>query len=385
MTKEVFQFFLKYRDDTQVSETRGLELTEQGDSKLKPLERYLTVWIFAAMAIGIGLGAALPNIPDILDSMRIGTVSLPIAIGLVWMMYPPLARVKYEELSKLKQSGKALQLSLVENWVIGPFLMFGLAWIFLWDFPEYRMGLILIGLARCIAMVLVWNQLAKGDSEVCAVLVALNSVFQILFYSVLAFFFITVMSSWIAGADAGAVVNISMLDIAESVFIYLGIPFIAGVVTRFGMIRLRSKEWYDNEFMPKLAPTALIGLLFTIVVMFSMKGNLILSLPYHVLRIAIPLVLYFIIMFGISIYLGYKLRFNYSNSVTLSFTAASNNFELAIAVAVSVFGIDSGQAFATVIGPLIEVPVLINLVHVALWAKRKYFDKRSGPEITAPC
>lgn len=360
-------------------------MPEDGSKRLKPLEKYLTIWIFVAMALGIGLGAIFPNIPDVLDSMRIDTVSLPIAIGLIWMMYPPLARVKYEELSRLKQSGKTLQLSLVENWVIGPFLMFGLAWIFLWDFPEYRMGLILIGLARCIAMVLVWNQLAKGDSEVCAVLVALNSIFQILFYSILAFFFITVMSSWIAGPDAGVVVNISMADIAKSVFIYLGIPFIAGILTRFGMIRLKGKEWYDNEFIPKLAPTALIGLLFTIVVMFSMKGNLILSLPYHVLRIAIPLVLYFVIMFGISFYLAYKLRFSYSNTVTTSFTAASNNFELAIAVAIGVFGIDSGQAFAAVIGPLIEVPVLISLVNVALWAKQKYFDKRSEVEITGPC
>jgi len=356
-------------------------LANKSGKSLKPLEKYLTLWIFLAMGVGIGLGAIFPGTSDVLDSMRLDSVSLPIAIGLIWMMYPPLARVKYEELSRLKQSGNALKLSLVQNWIIGPLLMFGLAWIFLWDYPEYRMGLILIRLARCIAMVLVWNQLAKGDSELCAVLVALNSVFQIILYSVLAYFFITLLSSWIAGPSAGAVVNISMVTIAKSVFIYLGIPFIAGILTRFGLIRLKSREWYDDKFMPKLAPTALIGLLFTIVVMFSMKGDLILLLPGHVLRIAIPLVLYFLIMFGLSFYIAYKLKFKYSETATLSFTAASNNFELAIAVAIGVFGIDSGQAFAAVIGPLIEVPVLISLVNVALWAKRKHFDKRSGVEI----
>lgn len=327
------------------------------------------------MAAGVGIGALFPGISTVLDSFRIDTVSLPIAVGLIWMMYPPLARVKYEELPRLKKSGKALKLSLLENWLIGPFLMFGLAWVFLWDFPEYRIGLIVVGLARCIAMVLVWNQLAKGDNELCAVLVALNSVFQILLYSILAYFFITLLSSWVAGPSAGVVVQISMLDIAKSVFIYLGIPFIAGILTRFGLMRLKNKEWYDGKLMPNLAPTALIGLLFTIVVMFTMKGKLILDLPYHVLRIAIPLVFYFLIMFGLSFFLAYKLRFNYSDTATLSFTAASNNFELAIAVTIGVFGINSGQAFSAVIGPLIEVPVLISLVNVALWARNRYFAK----------
>ncbi|MFQ5883590.1 MAG: ACR3 family arsenite efflux transporter [Thermoplasmata archaeon] len=351
-------------------------MSEEQKKTLKPLEKYLTFWIFLAMAIGVALGAVFPEIGSLLDSMRIDTVSLPIAIGLIWMMYPPLARVKYEELSRLKKLGKAVRLSFLQNWVIGPFLMFGLAWIFLSDFPEYRIGLIIIGLARCIAMVLVWNQLAKGDNELCAVLVAFNSIFQILFYSILAYFFITFLSSLIAGPSAGIAVDISMVDIAKSVFIYLGIPFIAGISTRFALIKLKGKSWYGGKFMPKLAPTALIGLLFTIVVMFSMKGNLILALPYHVLRIAIPLVFYFLIMFALSFYIAYRLKFRYPETATLSFTAASNNFELAIAVAIGVFGINSGVAFAAVIGPLIEVPVLMNLVNVALWARKKYFSKR---------
>lgn len=348
-------------------------------AKLSGLSRYLTLWILLAMAGGIALGAVYPEIAIILDTVQIEQVSLPIAVGLIWMMYPPLAGVKYEELSKMKQQGKAMGVSIVQNWMIGPVLMFALAWIFLPDLPEYRMGLILIGLARCIAMVLVWNQLASGDNDLCAVLVAMNSLFQVALYSVLAFVFITVLSTWIGGAGAGAVVDISISQVARAVFVYLGIPFIGGIATRSVLVKRKGKDWYDNVFMRKLGPTALIGLLFTIVVMFSLKGEKIVELPLDVFRIAVPLLVYFIIMFAVSFLMSYKLGFSYEQSTTLAFTAASNNFELAIAVAVAVFGIGSGQAFAAVVGPLIEVPVMLALVHVARRVSVIYFDEKGMP------
>ncbi len=343
------------------------------------LSRLLTLWILLAMAGGIILGAAYPQIAGILDTVRIEQVSLPIAIGLIWMMYPPLAGVKYEELSRMKKQGKALGASIIQNWLIGPVLMFALAWIFLPDLPEYRIGLILIGLARCIAMVLVWNQMAGGDNDLCAVLVAMNSIFQVALYSVLAYAFITVISTWIGGAGAGTVVDISIWQVARAVFIYLGIPFIGGMVTRYVLLKKRGKEWYDSVFMKKLGPTALVGLLFTIIVMFSLKGENIVALPMDVFRIAIPLLAYFIIMFALSFVMSYRLGFSYEQSTALAFTAASNNFELAIAVAVAVFGIGSGQAFAAVVGPLIEVPVMLGLVHVARRAGAIWFDKNGLP------
>ena len=324
------------------------------------------------MAIGVGAGAAFPEISKILDALRIDTVSLPIAVGLLWMMYPPLAKVKYEELSKVTKAWKMFTVSIIQNWLVGPFLMFGLAWLFLPDLPEYRVGIIIVGLARCIAMVLIWNMLAGGDNEYCALVVALNSIFQVALYSVYAWFFVTLLSSWVS-QGSGVIVNVSIWDIARTVFVFLGIPFIAGIVTRFTLIRRKGKEWYDGIFMEKLSPTALIGLLFTIVVMFSLKGEYILALPWDVVRIAMPLVSYFLIMFGVSFLMSWALKFTYPETATLSFTAASNNFELTIAVAVGVFGIDSGQAFAAVIGPLFEVPVLISLVNVSLWAKRRFF------------